>query len=412
MLRRTIRSVALLLCVLTLAFADAGRPAPTYAAVALKPGDFIVTTRNAAFAFSQSTGEYELLSSDPHFEFFGHVATGPLGEVYLADNYYKIDDFRETDAIARIHPTTGIPTVVVADGLGFISGLTVDRLGRLFVADSSGDRIIRIDLTTGARSTLTSRGHLNYPGSVAVEADGSILTTSYTSGSTNGPRHIVRVRSGSNAQEVVSSGGLLSRPHSVAVAPDAMIYVADGGGNFSPPRIVRIHPVSGAQTIISNFEGGWVNSILVHPAGAILVTGWTAVDGAGVYRVDTTTGGRTRIGQNPPTSYDIGSLAIVQVGAPLPCPRPTRSPVSLQTVRLGNGRLQVNVHAAGSPNAIRSITFTPIPNAVIESPPTIVGPNATFVLTRTGPGPVTQSFVVNDACGEWKTFVGGGPDAF
>ena len=411
MFRRFARSVALLLCVLALAFADAGRAAPTYAAVALKPGDIVIGATDAAYVLDRSTGNYAPVSSDPHFQYFGILATGPLGEVYVGDNRYKIDDFRETNAIARIDPTTGTPTVVTSGGLGSIDGLAVDRQGRLFIADSSGDRIIRVDLATGTRETLSSRGHLYYPRSVAIESDGSVLTTSYTSGSTNGPRQIVRIRSGTNAQEIVSLGGLLSRPHTVAVGPDESIYASDFGGNFSPPRVVRIHPRTGTQATISTFEGGDVYGITVDTSGFVLAAGRTGTD-AGIFRINPATGERSRIGQRPDIFYPFASIAMVQVGAPLPCPRPTRSPVSLQTVRLGNGRLQVNVHAAGSPNAIRSITFTPIPNAVIESPPTIVGQNATFVLKRTGPGAVTQSFVVNDACGEWKTFVGGGPDAF
>ena len=104
---------------------------------------------------------------------------------------------------------------------------------------------------------------------------------------------------------------------------------------------------------------------------------------------------------------------MVQVGAPLPCPRASRSPVSVHTSALGGGRLQVDVHAAGTPNAIRSITPTRLPgNAVLESQPAISGADATFVLRRTGPSAVTLPFTVADACGDWPTFVGGGPTAF
>jgi hypothetical protein len=35
-----------------------------------------------------------------------------------------------------------------------------------------------------------------------------------------------------------------------------------------------------------------------------------------------------------------------------------------------------------------------------------------FVVRRTSPGAVTIPLVVTDTCGEWKTFVGGGPTAF
>jgi len=72
----------------------------------------------------------------------------------------------------------------------------------------------------------------------------------------------------------------------------------------------------------------------------------------------------------------------------------------------------VNVHADGSPNAIRGIQYGALPNAVVEAAPTLTGADASFVLKRIGPGAVTLPFTVTDACGEWRTFVGGGPSAF
>jgi hypothetical protein len=82
-------------------------------------------------------------------------------------------------------------------------------------------------------------------------------------------------------------------------------------------------------------------------------------------------------------------------------------------VKPGNGRLQVDMHADGDTNRILRIQLGTVPpNAVIEGQPTITGADATFVLKRTGPGAVTLPFTVTDACGDWKTFVGGGPGAF
>ena len=97
---------------------------------------------------------------------------------------------------------------------------------------------------------------------------------------------------------------------------------------------------------------------------------------------------------------------MVQVGSPLPCP--TRSPISVRTTKLGNGRLRADVHANGTPNAIRGISFTPAANAVVESPPTIAGVDAWFVVKRTAPGYITVRFTVTDACGSWNSFVGFG----
>jgi hypothetical protein len=207
-------------------------------------------------------------------------------------------------------------------------------------------------------------------------------------------------------------GNLLVKPQYLAVHPDGTIFVTDIGGNITPRRVLRIHPQTGAQSLVAEYPFSAPYGILIDSTGTAYVVGGNSVDCTScLFRMDLSTGQLIRLNANEDIFAPRG-LAIVQVGAPLPCPRETRSPVTLQTTKLGNGRLQVNVHAAGTPNAIRNIAFAPIPNAVIESPPTIVGANATFVIKRTGPGAITQSFIVTDACGEWKTFVGGGPNAF
>ena len=95
-----------------------------------------------------------------------------------------------------------------------------------------------------------------------------------------------------------------------------------------------------------------------------------------------------------------------------PAPCETRSPVSVRATPLGNGRLQVTVLAGGTPNAFRGIRLGTVPNAIVEGSPTISGASASFVVQRTGPGAVTLPFSVTDACGDWPTFVGGGPAAF
>ena len=103
-------------------------------------------------------------------------------------------------------------------------------------------------------------------------------------------------------------------------------------------------------------------------------------------------------------------------------PRPA---VTVQTA-IGGGRLAVTVLVSGASNRLVSLAFgngprTPT-NALLDLPdgrvgltgtPSWVAPNvttnATFWVRRQVPGAaVTVPFIVNDLCGGWQTFVGGG----
>jgi hypothetical protein len=118
---------------------------------------------------------------------------------------------------------------------------------------------------------------------------------------------------------------------------------------------------------------------------------------------------------------------------PTPTPTPTATPVSvacsprprvaLSTARDGAGRLRTTLAATGAVNALREVRVGPIKNARVE----IGGQSGTddfsvflpdvasseMHVTRLQAGqPVHVSLVVVDRCGEWPTFVGGGPNAF
>ncbi|MCC6173843.1 MAG: SMP-30/gluconolactonase/LRE family protein [Chloroflexi bacterium] len=406
--RRWSLVLTLLACTLALLAAGGVRPTSTYAAIVLKPGDFIFGgTGHYVLVVDRAGSLGGYLSEDSHFGSPYYVATGPDGEVYVADSSYKIDDFTQRPAVARVDPTTGVATVVATGSFDTFGGITAERDGKLLVTDLGSQKIVRVDPATGTRSTVAVGGKLLSPTGLAVEADGSVLTTAGVSSPWSGPRQVVRVRASTGVQEVVSSGGLLINPADVAVSPDGSIFVADVGGSLTRPRVLRIDPHSGAQSVLTEFGGSLVG-LVVDPAGTVFVSASEAYDSRRIFRIDPATGHRGMVSQ-PYSGYG-GNLAMVQVGAPLPCP--TRSPVSVKVAPLGSGRLQVTVHAGGTPNAIRRIQFRAVPNAVVESPPAIVGADATFVLQRTAPGAITLPFIVSDACGDWPTFVGGGPNAF
>jgi hypothetical protein len=137
------------------------------------------------------------------------------------------------------------------------------------------------------------------------------------------------------------------------------------------------------------------------------------------------------LGLSNPSSGGIGSpgLTTITIGDIDPPPSCTPRPdVKVQTTVLGPGRMQVDIRATTSPstsaNALYGIVFDRLDNARVEmagqtptSQPftvTLASHPATtsFVVTRVAPGPVTVHLRVQDACGEWPTFVGAGVAGF
>jgi hypothetical protein len=111
--------------------------------------------------------------------------------------------------------------------------------------------------------------------------------------------------------------------------------------------------------------------------------------------------------------------------APSLCaPRPN---VEVTARPLGGGRLEATVRALTLPatpaNGLEQIVFNVLQNGSVQFNGATVSPGAaiplgganaiTFVVTRQAAGqPTTVTFTVRDRCGDWPSFVGGGPGAF
>ena len=141
---------------------------------------------------------------------------------------------------------------------------------------------------------------------------------------------------------------------------------------------------------------------------------------------------------DPPTPTPTPTLTPTPVQTPTPTSQPTapvvvtqcgpRPKVTTSTARETGGRLRTIVSVTnnlGFTNELRSVAWTSLSSAVVvadASGPVRPGqqiafppgtPSMTFSITRDGTAPsATVHFVVTDACGDWPTFVGGGPDAF
>jgi CSLREA domain-containing protein len=114
---------------------------------------------------------------------------------------------------------------------------------------------------------------------------------------------------------------------------------------------------------------------------------------------------------------------------PPPLPPPVvcspRPPVTVQTSATGDGRLRATLTVSGTNNTLVSLRMGRLDNAQVEVAGQAVpsggvtvslppGTTTTEMLVRpaTAGRSVTAQFVVVDRCGEWRSFVGGGPGAF
>ncbi len=112
-------------------------------------------------------------------------------------------------------------------------------------------------------------------------------------------RRIVRVDPVTGAQTTVSSGGSLFRPNFLVIDGDGDLLVSDRDAFGGSGGIIRIDPVSGAQTTVSS-GGGFVDpaGIALDANGDILLADFEGHSGSGtgtVYRVDPITGDQTTI---------------------------------------------------------------------------------------------------------------------
>jgi hypothetical protein len=135
-----------------------------------------------------------------------------------------------------------------------------------------------------------------------------------------------------------------------------------------------------------------------------------------------------------PTATRTATVTPAPTATVTPNPCSPRPPVSVSVAPNGDGRLRVVVVPAGNPavgppNALVRLRFgepRASQNAVVEivggasgitdshvhTPPAGTQSVTFFVGRQTASQPTTVHLIAVDGCGEWPTFVGGGPGAF
>jgi len=266
-----------------------------------------VRCRRAALRFSSLMALAAFVAMLPGSSVY--AVTLQVGDILVTDD--------EEGRVLKIDPVTGAQTIVSADGyLVAPVGIAVEAGRQLVVSDSLAVAVIRIDPATGAQTVVSSGGNLEQVTSIAVESDGNLVVTGFASAGHIGDASgwVIRVDPVSGAQTLVS--GLWGRQtRSIAVEAGGTLLVGIsifvqgrpmGGQLGSRGLLVRMDPVSGGSEVV------WINFSLLSPMGiAVEADGGIVVAARPdtVIRVDPVTGAQAVVSTGG-NFIDIAGIAV------------------------------------------------------------------------------------------------------
>jgi DNA-binding beta-propeller fold protein YncE len=130
--------------------------------------------------------------------------------------------FTVTQAGASYTPMDPVNSLV-ASGLKLPHGVAVDGPGNVYIADTTGNAVMKWNVSTHKVSTLVSSG-LNSPSGVAVDAQGNVYIA-------DNKNNAIKKWSVANGQVTSLVGTGLSLPTGVAVDSQGNVYLSDTGHN-------------------------------------------------------------------------------------------------------------------------------------------------------------------------------------
>jgi sugar lactone lactonase YvrE len=125
----------------------------------------------------------------------------------------------------------------IASGFGVDYTFAIDHSGNLYVADQVNDTLVKIDIATGAQTTVISGQNI---GAFALDRSGNIYAYQIIDGHA---ALVVFSPDGGGPFPVVTSG--IKGISSIAIDSTGAIYIADGPGNV----IDRVDPATYAVTV-------------------------------------------------------------------------------------------------------------------------------------------------------------------
>jgi hypothetical protein len=196
----------------------------------------------------------------------GAIPAAAAADVFVADS----GAFGGSGGIIRVDSTTGARTTISensspAGGPAFVDplGVVIAPNGDLLVADQSafagaGGGVIRVNPVTGQRTTVSENAspaggpQFVDPFALTLAANGDILVSDQNA--FGGGGGVFRVDPVTGARTVVTQNGLppggpsFSAPFGITTEANGNIVVADS----ALAALVRVDPVSGARTVLSD----------------------------------------------------------------------------------------------------------------------------------------------------------------
>jgi sugar lactone lactonase YvrE len=218
------------------------------------------------------------------------------GNVFIADTY--------NNRIRKINGSTGIINTIAGNGTGGYSGdggqatnaalnqptgVFVDVIGNVFIADIFNYRIRKVNSSTGIISTIAgdslsgytgdgvaaTTAELNGPMSVFVDGSGDVFIADYYGNriqKVNGSTGIISTIAGTGNPGYLGDGepatsAELNNPSAVFVDSSGNVFIADAGNE-------RIRKVNGSTGLISTIAGNGIRGYTGDGAAATSAEMW------------------------------------------------------------------------------------------------------------------------------------------
>lgn len=338
-----------------------------------------------------------------------------------ADGDILVTDFHAfggLGGVIRVDSVTGARRTVSANATPVGSPTFVDPGdvalepdGHLLVADfdafgDAGGGLIRVNPVTGARTTVSANGappggpSFANPSGIAIAPGGDILVADRRAFADAGGG-VIRVDPVTGARTAVSQnaapvgGPSFTEPAGIALAPGGDILVADEDAFAGFGGIIRVDPVTGARTSLSENAAPTGGPSFVEPVGIAVATGGdllvTEEDGfsdaaGGVIRVDGGTGARTTVSANgaPAGGPSFGQpygIALAPNGSVLVTDFEAfggaGGVISVNPVTGARTRVSANGAPAGGPSFLDPVGIALLPPRAYPLPPKVVPRPAT-----------------------------------